>query len=52
MSKCLGDFPASLQSPAEGTVGVDWLQALSVHMEGLLGGVKATVMDRWMVSGG
>lgn len=37
MSKRLGDFSARLQGPAEGTVSVDRLQALSVHAWGAAG---------------
>lgn len=52
MSKCLGDFSARLQGPAEGMAKEDWLWVLSVHVWGPLGGVQVTAVGRWVVARG
>lgn len=52
MSKCLCDFSARRQGPAEGMAGVDWPQALSVHVSVAAGWGKVTAAGRRMAVGG
>lgn len=51
MSKCLGDFSASLQGPAEGMARVVGLLILRVPVGRVLGGVQVIAVGRWVGGG-